>query len=901
MVTIDDIAARKAQCQSGDLALLLERLGAKAAAVAGRTIVIPDRKAMLSTDGGACPKCRAPLMFDPWSPSRHACSKCETVATGAAHDAHWARAQHLWVAERAAQFAVLAVLTDDKALAGRSRALLGEYFERYFAFPNRDNLLGPTHLFFSTYLESIWLLNYLTAAYLLRERGWLEDTDVEAVNAIADEAANLIGDFNEGHSNRQVWNAAALTAIAVWFGDEELAEIAIRGRFGLLGHLTDGFDDDGMWAEGENYHLFALRGLLVGIDWAKAVGVDLLANQDLGHQLGAALLAPSLTAFADLTFPARRDSRYGVSLAHPAYLECWERGFGLLGEAAPEALGAWLAALYHRPAVQAQTYDAYLHDAAEPARDRTTRADLSWWMLLGMAPELPSSEEPYQPESRLLLSQGVAVLRQHDRYVGIDCGTFAGGHGHPDRLHLTVVAGDTFWLVDPGTGSYVTRDLFWYRSTLAHNAPRLDGRSQESTKARAVAFADQDGWGWISAEHETIRRTIVHGPDWILDVVDLDAPESHRIELPWHLDGAVSIETAGRFEPAELDDEFVTDVARFVPEGTSDVVLTAVAGERTCRLHLVGGSVLRATAPGRPGKERRPFHLVRAEGQRVRLVAVLDFSGAVTRVDVGDVIEIVSCNDRATVRLGAADATVTASGRAIPLGGAVPKPVASRALIAERPVKAQGESIHLDQPPALDGSLDGFDESAPLVMADEAHYYRSEEPYQGEEVFSATAHLNWDPSSLYLAVQVTKADVVVGPAVPKPLGRDNEADDIHLDGIQVYYRAPGGPVHAYLIRPGDDGGVFARPIPGSPAAPVTLAGASTVSDDGYLLTVALPCPDLAHVRVGTQLEFDLVVNEMRPDRVSRAGQLAWGGGHGWIYLRGDRRGEDQWGVIELLA
>ena len=57
-------------------------------------------------------------------------------------------------------------------------------------------------------------------------------------------------------------------------------------------------------------------------------------------------------------------------------------------------------------------------------------------------------------------------------------GSYGGGHGHPDRLNLVLHADGEYWLPDFGTGSYVARDLFWYRSTLAHNAPRLDGASQ---------------------------------------------------------------------------------------------------------------------------------------------------------------------------------------------------------------------------------------------------------------------------------------------------------------------------------------------------------------------------------------------------------------------------------------
>ena len=44
------------------------------------------------------------------------------------------------------------------------------------------------------------------------------------------------------------------------------------------GHLADAFGEDGGWFEGENYHLFALRGLIVGLHWARTMGFDLLED-----------------------------------------------------------------------------------------------------------------------------------------------------------------------------------------------------------------------------------------------------------------------------------------------------------------------------------------------------------------------------------------------------------------------------------------------------------------------------------------------------------------------------------------------------------------------------------------------------------------------------------------------
>jgi len=53
------------------------------------------------------------------------------------------------------------------------------------------------------------------------------------------------------------------------------------------------------------------------------------------------------------------------------------------------------------------------------------------------------------------------------------------------------------------------------------------------------------------------------------------------------------------------------------------------------------------------------------------------------------------------------------------------------------------------------------------------------------------------------------------------------------------------------------------------------------------------------VRGGVRFPFDLLVNEMRPDRLRRAGQLVWSGGGGWVYLRGDRQSAAAFGMLEL--
>ena len=920
MVTAEAVAARRAEiAQAPDLTALLARLTERAAPLLERRPIVPPLKALLSSDGGICPDDGTALLFNPWSPNQHHCSRCGKTWAGERHDRHWARFQHLWLAERAAHLAALQALGGSDAAGVRAAEILRAYARSYWQYPNRDNVLGPSRLFFSTYLESIWILNYLAAAMLLRESGHLDEATSRGVGQVADEAANLIGEFDEGFSNRQTWNDAALAAIAVWFEDDDLAKRAIEGETGLLAHLMRGFGRDGMWYEGENYHLFALRGLLTGAAWARAAGVDLGAEPALAARVRAALLAPALTALPDLTFPARKDSRFGVSLAQPMYLELWEIGLATCGMrdagTGMRDVASWLQALYRVPGVVPEVFDSYLHDAPVERIPRpASRISLSWWSLLEMLPELPSDAPPWVPGSALLDSQGLAVLRAGERYVSLECGPLGGGHGHPDRLHLTLHADGVHWLPDVGTGSYVARDLLWYRSTLAHNAPRLDGASRGGN-AMCETFDAPGDWGWTRGRNGDVTRTVVAGPAYLLDIVELASREDHLLELPWHFQGRGDVVTRGRWEDAELQDEFTSRAQRFAPETKGPITLELAADSRPLTaLFLLEGELLRAEGPGLPGSgTRAPFYLLRARGRSVRFVTVLEPIGAaafVRGVGVkGSVIEVETTSGVDRHSPSPLGWEVTAPARRVRLSGARdPEPPFQPLIELDLPQPAVGAALRVDRPPALDGTGDGFDTSEPLRLELEDQYRRSEEPYSGPEDFSAIAHVGWDDEALYLAVEVTKPDLCFRAAAAPPLRLDNEPDDIHSDGVQLYLRdLEGGDVSGFLVVPEveggrlDGGGVRVRGAGESPGAPRSVHGAWRRTEQGYRITLAVAWPEWQRAHVGGQVGFDLIINEMLPGRKRRAGQLVWSGGNGWVWLRGDRQDPARIGILELVG
>jgi heparinase II/III-like protein/cellulose/xylan binding protein with CBM9 domain len=918
VVTAEELAARAQEVRgSGDLEALLAHLRERARPVLDRMPVIPEHKALLTVDGGVCPDDGTALTFDPWSPDEHRCPRCGKVWRGERHNWSWARYQHLWLAERAAHLATVAALGDetDRPAAARARDILNAYAQRYWRYPNRDNVLGPSRLFFSTYLESLWTCNFVAAAALLRASEHLDAATTRGVNQVVEEAATIIGDYDEGFSNRQTWNNAALAAAAVWFEDEELAQRAIEAETGLIAHLVRAFGRDGMWYEGENYHLFALRGLLTGAGWARLAGVDFREDQRLADRLHAVLQAPSLTALPDFTYPARKDSRFGVSLAQPGYLELWEVGLARFGMS---DIGAWLEALYKMPPFPREAQESYLHDAPTDRTPRpASRTSLSWWSLLEMLPALPASETPWEPKSVLLESQGLAVLRRDNRYVSLECGPQGGGHGHPDRLQVMLHADGVYWLPDPGTGSYVAHDLFWYRSTLAHNAPRLDGESQPPGNASCECFDDQGEWAWVQGRFNELIRMVATGPGYIVDVTILAGREEHLLELPWHIAGRGEVATRGRWVNDELSDEFVTRVQRFVPDAPGLIVLSHHQQRARLTAHLIfDGALLEMEGPGVPGEpERAKFYVVRALGRNPRFITVLETyqDQPVIRAlrAQGDTVEVETAAGVERHRFGASEWIVERDGHdAVALRGRREQMAPFVPLLElDLPTPATAPAFRLGGPPPLDGTLEGFDLSEPLQLGLEDQYRRSEDAYPGPEDFSALAYAAWDESALYLAVAVTKPDLVLRPAAAPPLKLDNESDEIHSDGLQVYVapaRRPsehdGVAAVGYLIIPNEDGhSVRARVTSDTRGTHGAVRGAWRRTDTGYCVTAAIPWPAGAYPHAGGRVSFDLIINEMLPGRLRRVGQLVWSGGGGWVWLRGDRHDPARFGILELVG
>ena len=215
-----------------------------------------------------------------------------------------------------------------------------------------------------------------------------------------------------------------------------------------------------------------------------------------------------------------------------------------------------------------------------------------------------------------------------------------------------------------------------------------------------------------------------------------------------------------------------------------------------------------------------------------------------------------------------------------------------------------GAAYRVPGAPALDGTPDGFDLSEPLRLDAEDQYRRAEEPYVGPAQLSALACAAWDEEALYLAIEVTKPDLCFRLAGAPPLRLDNEPDDIHADGVQVYLRdGDSATTFGYLVvpEPGDAHRVRALGAGDTPGDPRGVRGSWRETESGYRITVGITWPSAFRPHFGGRIGFDLIVNEMLPGRERRAGQLVWSGGDGWVWLQGDRQAPDRFGILELVG
>ncbi|HVZ76860.1 MAG TPA: heparinase II/III family protein [Gemmatimonadaceae bacterium] len=894
------LAARRATC-AGALKPLADSLAADLEPVLAADIHVPTEKALLSRAGGRCARDGATLTFDPWSPRAHRCPSCGAVYHGELHDRWWLYPYQLWLAERVVHASTLFALRGDHRDAGFARRILLEYADAYLQYPNRDNVLGPTRPFFSTYLESIWTLQLCVAADLLCHAGEAGVVDIVR-DRIVEPSVALIASYEEGGSNRQVWNDAAMLAAYRLLGRHDDARRVVQAPSGVIAHLERGLLPDGTWFEGENYHQFAHRGLWYCMQFAQAL--DAHIPPDLVARFDEGFAATFATALPDLTLPSRKDSQYGVSLRQWRFAEVCELG---LARRDDPRLSAVLGRLYDGTVPGGDT--GRRTSSAEAERQsppvQLSRADLGWKSLLFAREVLPPAGTARWP-SVALEGQGIAVIRRDagQVYVALDYGQSGGGHGHPDRLNLLFSHGATRWLDDLGTGSYVDRSLHWYRSTLAHNAPLVDGASQWRVDGVLDAFDDRGAAGWVRASAEVapgveVTRTLVVMPGYFLDEVRWQADRDIRFVMPFRLDaqltGGAPVRAAYTGQHGLEDGtDFVTTLDAWRVGAGGAIELTPAANalrvSATCSSDAVW---YRLSGPGQPATEQRPFLAAECHARQGVLRSVWAWSRDVRAVHwTHDTVSVEAGHGERHAHSAAPhgwhiELHSGAAHSSIDLEGLRPHAGASASTPAAGTSPAEPGHLHPTRvAPRWFSDATEIERGAFLVRElGRQQYRRSEDSWHDAGAPVARVALAASSRAIIVDVHVTTPHLRFLPAdAENPW--DNEHADVNTDGVELFFRGWEAAGAWMLTLDPEAGEPHVRPIDGWHGARLAHA-AWRRCPDGYELRAEIELPP--GLRGRGQVALDVLVNLTQAGRERRSGQLVMSGAHGeWVYLRGDR-------------
>lgn len=557
-----------------------------------------------------CPEHNRLLVFDWDSPTRHFCPECGTHIEGERYDHAWRRFIHGHNQVFLRNCTLLFIITGDQRYLEHIRSLLLAYAERYPQYRLHGHNMkynDPWYggrMFCQTLGEANWVVE-VAPAYL------------EALPIMTTGDARKIEDGlfrpqvetilrNQTHGNWQVWHNAGVATVAIALGDDELLDIALNDPdHGYHAMMEKGVTADGWWYErSPGYHFYPLHAMICTAEAVRCRGIDLYQDD-----LRALFVGPLNSVYSDLTFPAHNDGWHGVSLVSNAYLY----------EVAALRFG-----------------DGEFRDLLSRCYRGTGRS--SWTALLN-GEEIRPDPAPLRLESCVYEDTGVAYLRSASRTVVLKFGPHGGGHGHPDKLSISVHDGTKEIIPDLGTPGYGVPDhARWYRKSLAHSTVVVDGKDQNETEGNLVRFKATEDGGEVIAECTgayngvTMRRSLSLSGKVLTDTFVCDATAPHTYDYVLILSEPVNVPKDAT--SADLPDaggyDRIQNPRQWKSEGNERLLLR---GARLTVSATTPFTLITGKAPGIPGSTRldttmQPCYplLVRTEGNSMQVKLVFTFA-----------------------------------------------------------------------------------------------------------------------------------------------------------------------------------------------------------------------------------------------------------------------------------
>ena len=423
----------------------------------------------------------------------HQCPACKKIYSDERTIAAY-RAQQHYNAERAAETLGWAYIYsgDEKYVAEEKRILL-KLARDYPTYPARLDRWGFTgklarlggRRFVQSLDEAVGIIKLAKGYDLTRNsKLWTDEEKKLVEDNLFGLTAQTLLEFNQDINNHQTWYNAGLMAIAAVRGDADLVNKVLTMKGGFHDQLARSIGSDGLWYEGTMaYHNYALQAMISIVETGKRLGINL----DNEPKFKAMISTPLSAAYPNGQFPAINDS-------DPMNVSSFNGAF------------AWARKTYNDPVFdnpQVSTQSENLPDA------------------------------------------GIAVLRQGEKEnaacVFLDYGQHGGGHGHFDKLNITLFAEGREWLLDPGRLSYSHKEYkTWVKETAAHNTVSVGGQSQRATTGKLLFFQNEKNFAACGAQSDgaydgvLLRRYLLLTPRFLLDVFEVEGEEKAQIDWLAH-------------------------------------------------------------------------------------------------------------------------------------------------------------------------------------------------------------------------------------------------------------------------------------------------------------------------------------------------------------------------------
>ena len=455
-----------------------------------------------------CPVHNQLLNFSWDYPKAHECTSCGKRYEGNGRfDRAWLERVHQFNKEYMYNCMWLYLATGDRKYARYIKDMLLDYAGKYDGWFEHNSGNEPTDKHSGkAFAQSLDEANWATKVAMVYKviKPMLTPDEVERIErGYLRPAARLLCN-RPAEANWQMWHDSGIMALGMALENDSLIDVAIdKPRYGYRYLVKKHKNPDGWINEGSpHYHYYPLEALAFTANAAKFRGYDLI-DADL-HDM---YVMPLKGTYPDLSFPAHSDGWYGANVLSQTAL------YELAAARFPDAeLQRVLAKCYRSK--QRLDPEALLNPVD----------------LAGRAVD----DGAFEHGSYAFNESGFCLLRGNGRTAVMKFGGEGIGHGHPDKLSITLHNGEEELVSDYGTSGYSTPYyLKWYKRTLSHNTVTVDGRDQQRSRGELVKFESREDGGYALMRTTTAnpgvemtRALDMHG-DVIADVFECVSDSAH--------------------------------------------------------------------------------------------------------------------------------------------------------------------------------------------------------------------------------------------------------------------------------------------------------------------------------------------------------------------------------------